>query len=115
MGPVEPDVVNMPKIGSLYRLDLDGSLHTMVKDVGISNGLAWTADEKFMFYIDSTPRQIYRYDFEKSTGNICMYLKIDTIIVNNNYHRYCKTCCIFFISVNSQQESDCRQCGEANK
>ncbi|XP_052684233.1 regucalcin-like [Crassostrea angulata] len=70
MGPVEPDVVNMPKIGSLYRLDLDGSLHTMVKDVGVSNGLAWTADDKFMFYIDSTPRQIYRYDFEKSTGNI---------------------------------------------
>eukprot|EP00105_Crassostrea_gigas_P020554 XP_011439351.1 PREDICTED: regucalcin isoform X3 [Crassostrea gigas] len=69
-GPIEPDVVNMPKIGSLYRLDLDGSLHTMVKDVGISNGLAWTADEKFMLYIDSTPRQIYRYDFDKSTGNI---------------------------------------------
>ncbi|XP_011454610.3 regucalcin-like [Crassostrea angulata] len=70
MGPMVPTIEGMPKIGSLYRLDLDGSLHTMVKNVGISNGLAWTADNKSMFFIDSTPRQIYRYDFDKSTGNI---------------------------------------------
>ncbi|XP_061175704.1 regucalcin-like [Saccostrea echinata] len=70
MGPIDPDVVNMPKIGSLYCLDLDGSLHTMVKDVGISNGLAWTKDEKTMYYIDSTPRKIYRYDYDVTTGQI---------------------------------------------
>lgn len=34
------DLENMPKIGSLYRLDLDGSLHAMVRNIGISNGLA---------------------------------------------------------------------------
>lgn len=70
MGPYDPDVENMPKIGSLYCLDLDGSLHTMVKDVGISNGLAWTSDEKTMYYIDSTPRKIYRYDYDVTTGQI---------------------------------------------
>ncbi|XP_062599704.1 regucalcin-like [Saccostrea cucullata] len=37
MGPIDPDVENMPKIGSLYCLDLDGSLHTMVKDLGKAN------------------------------------------------------------------------------
>ncbi|XP_062592804.1 regucalcin-like [Saccostrea cucullata] len=69
-GPIYPDVENMPKIGSLYCLDLDGSLRTMVKDVGISNGLAWTSDEKTMYYIDSTPRKIYGYDYDVTTGKI---------------------------------------------
>lgn len=74
MGPVDPDVKKMPMIGSLYCLDLDGSLRTVVKDVGISNGLAWTEDAKTMYYIDSTPQKVYRYDFDIATGNIC---KID--------------------------------------
>ncbi|XP_048763828.1 regucalcin-like [Ostrea edulis] len=70
MGPVDPDVKKMPMIGSLYCLDLDGSLRTVVKDVGISNGLAWTEDAKTMYYIDSTPQKVYRYDFDIATGNI---------------------------------------------
>lgn len=70
VGPMATDLENMPKIGSLYRLDLDGSLHAMVRNIGISNGLAWSSDEKFMFYIDSIPRKVYRYDFDTSTGNI---------------------------------------------
>lgn len=79
------DLENMPKIGSLYRLDLDGSLHAMVRNIGISNGLAWSSDEKFMFYIDSIPRKVYRYDFDTSTGNLC------TLMVrreSKNYRKY---------------------------
>lgn len=64
----------MPRIGSLYQLDLDGSLHAMARDIGISNGLAWSSDEKFMFHIDSIPRKVYRYDFDTSTGNICTFM-----------------------------------------
>lgn len=80
MGPVVPDVPNMKKIGSLYCLDLDGTLRTMIKDVGISNGLAWSEDGKSMYYIDSTPRQLYRYDFDPSTGSI----DNKTVIVDNS-------------------------------
>lgn len=70
MGPPEPDVPSMKKIGSLYCLDLDGSLRTVIQEVGISNGLAWSEDGKTMYYIDSTPRQMYRFDFDGSTGKI---------------------------------------------
>ncbi|XP_061175705.1 regucalcin-like [Saccostrea echinata] len=70
MGPMEPDVINMPRIGNLYSLDLDGSLRTLVKGVGISNGLAWTEDTKTMYYIDSTPRQIYSFDYDVVTGEL---------------------------------------------
>lgn len=70
MGPIETDIPSMKKIGSLYCLDLDGSLRTMIQEVGISNGLAWSKDGKTMYYIDSTPRQMYRFDFDGSTGKI---------------------------------------------
>src|ERR1043165_1463572 len=32
----------------LYRFDGDGSLHEMLHEVSISNGIAWTADKKTM-------------------------------------------------------------------
>lgn len=70
MGPPKPDIPSMKKIGSLYCLDLDGSLRTVIQEVGISNGLAWSEDGKTMYYIDSTPRQMYRFDFDGSTGKI---------------------------------------------
>ncbi|XP_048763827.2 regucalcin-like [Ostrea edulis] len=70
MGPEEPDIESMPKIGNLYCLDLDGSLHTLVRNIGISNGLAWNEDEKTMYYVDSTPRQIYRYSYDAATRQI---------------------------------------------
>ncbi len=56
--------------GSLYRLDLDGSLHQVVTDLGISNGLGFTPDNKQMYHTDSTARQIYRYDYDQATGEI---------------------------------------------
>jgi D-xylonolactonase len=56
--------------GSLYRLDLDGSLHQVVADTGISNGLGFTPDNKQMYHTDSTARQIYRYDYDQATGAI---------------------------------------------
>jgi sugar lactone lactonase YvrE len=38
-------------LGSLYRLDPDGTVTTMLTDVGISNGLDWTADGSTMYFI----------------------------------------------------------------
>ena len=60
----------MKRIGSLYCLDKDGSLHKAEQGIGISNGLAWSSDGKSMYYIDSAPRQMYKYDFDPSTGKI---------------------------------------------
>ena len=55
---------------ALYRLDPDGSLHTMETGVTISNGLGWSPDDRTMYFTD-TPRQvIYAYDFDLATGTI---------------------------------------------
>jgi hypothetical protein len=45
--------------GSLYCLHNDGSIKKLMDKVSISNGLAWTADNKHMYYIDSLPGRVY--------------------------------------------------------
>lgn len=60
-----PEAVN-----SLYRLDPDGTVHTMETGVVLSNGLGWSPDNKTMYFNDSGKNVIYAYDFDPSTGNI---------------------------------------------
>jgi sugar lactone lactonase YvrE len=57
-------------VGSLYRLDPDHSVHHMLGDVSISNGLDWTADGRRMYYIDSPTRGVDYFDFDMATGNL---------------------------------------------
>src|SRR5262249_9053390 len=42
-----------PGVGSLYRLDLDGSVHRMLDNLTISNGLGWSPDGTTMYVTDS--------------------------------------------------------------
>jgi len=56
--------------GSVYRLDTDHSVHKMIEDIGISNGLIWSLDAKTMYYTDSLDFAIRAYDFEIETGGI---------------------------------------------
>lgn len=55
--------------GVLYTLD-KGSICEKFKPVTISNGLAWNADDTIMYYIDSIPRHVYAFDYDKATGGI---------------------------------------------
>lgn len=56
--------------GSLYMLDTNLKATLKVPHVTISNGLAWTADNNTMFYIDTPTRYIVAYDFDVRSGNI---------------------------------------------
>lgn len=56
--------------GSLYRLDPDGRVTLMISAVTISNGLAWSADTRRMFYVDSPTQRIDVFDFDRATGAI---------------------------------------------
>jgi len=57
-------------VGALYRLDTDHSVHKMVSDIKISNGLGWSPDNKTMYYCDTGYRTIWAYDFHPATGAI---------------------------------------------
>lgn len=59
-----------PGAGSLYRLDPDGRVHTMLRDVGISNGLGWSADGRLMYYVDTLTQRIDRFDVDPASGSI---------------------------------------------
>jgi len=54
--------------GSLYRLDLDGSINQMATGFVCSNGLGWSPDDRTMYFTDSMVRAIWSYDFDPATG-----------------------------------------------
>mgnify|MGYP001240955474 CR=1 FL=1 len=56
--------------GKLYRLNTDGTLIPLVKNVGISNGLGFTPNRKGLYYTDSYAHTIYLFDYERETGEI---------------------------------------------
>jgi sugar lactone lactonase YvrE len=56
--------------GSLYRLELDGSITHVLGGIGISNGMGFMPDHKRMYYTDSPAHNIYIFDYDQDTGNI---------------------------------------------
>ena len=59
-----------PDLAALYRFDPDGSLTTVLADISLSNGLAWTADERRMYYVDSPTLRIDVLDYDAATGAV---------------------------------------------
>ncbi len=56
--------------GSLYCLDLDGSVAKVLGDIACSNGIAWSLDNRSMYYIDSGSKQVAAFDYDIRTGAI---------------------------------------------
>ncbi len=61
---------NQTTQGNLYRLDADLTVHKMLGNVAISNGIVWSQDNQTMYYIDSYANNVRAYDYELATGNI---------------------------------------------
>ena len=55
---------------TLYRMDTDGSITTVLEGVGLSNGMGFTPDLKQMYYTDSLARKIYIFDYDIDSGDI---------------------------------------------
>jgi D-xylono/L-arabinono-1,4-lactonase len=58
------------KKGSLYRLELDGSLHRVVTGIGCSNGMAFTRDQTGFYFTDPFARVIYLFDYSAEDGTL---------------------------------------------
>src|SRR5215218_119334 len=59
-----------PGMGALYRLDPDGRTTQVLRDVTVSNGLAWTARGTTMYYIDSGFQRVDAFDADPATGAV---------------------------------------------
>ncbi len=59
-----------PDCGSLYCLDTDLTVRKKIDNVSISNGLAWSLDERVMYYVDSPTRNVVAFDYDKASSAI---------------------------------------------
>ncbi|XP_046546967.1 regucalcin-like isoform X2 [Haliotis rubra] len=67
-----------PHKGNLYCLDIDGSVSKQDENFTTSNGMAWSPDNNTMYFIDTSPREVYAYDYDIEKGKICKMLqKVD--------------------------------------
>jgi sugar lactone lactonase YvrE len=66
-GTMDEEQLSRP-IAALYRLDPDRTMHRVVDDLIVSNGLGWTADGRTMFHSDSKGQVIWAYDYDPDTG-----------------------------------------------
>ncbi|MGE0284179.1 MAG: SMP-30/gluconolactonase/LRE family protein, partial [Rhizobiaceae bacterium] len=57
-------------IGGLWRLDPDLSLHRVADDILLGNGIAFSPDDKTMYFADSRPGYVYAYDYDIETGSV---------------------------------------------
>ncbi|KAI4889783.1 hypothetical protein NFI96_030810 [Prochilodus magdalenae] len=58
------------KQGSLYTLHADHSVVKHFGQVDISNGLEWSLDHRFFYYIDSLGYKVEVFDYDIQTGGI---------------------------------------------
>lgn len=57
-------------VGALYRLGTDLQLTRMADGITLSNGIAWTPDERTLYHCDSRPGLVWAYDYDIETGGI---------------------------------------------
>jgi sugar lactone lactonase YvrE len=63
-------MTNTGRRSSLYRVDTNWAVSTMLTGIGISNGLGWSPDAAHMYYIDSPTMRVDVIDFDLATGAI---------------------------------------------
>lgn len=54
--------------GVLWRLDPDWTTHEIDTGIHVSNGLAWSPDNKTMYFADTRSLVVYAYDYDIETG-----------------------------------------------
>ncbi|XP_047003096.1 regucalcin-like isoform X2 [Schistocerca americana] len=69
LGPIVNNEIT-PEKGILFNLAKDRSTKTHVTKISISNGFAWSPDNKTMYYIDSATGKIDAFDFDITESKI---------------------------------------------
>jgi sugar lactone lactonase YvrE len=66
--------------GGLYRLDPGGQATLMQTDVICGNGMAWSPDNRTMYFTESFRYSIFAYDFDLDSGTACnrrLFARVD--------------------------------------
>jgi sugar lactone lactonase YvrE len=57
-------------VASLFRLDPDRKVTQILDSVTISNGIDWSPDNQFCYYVDSGASTLYRYRYDLDSGKL---------------------------------------------
>ncbi len=57
-----------PGAGTLYRVDTDGTVSTVLDGLTVSNGLGWSPDGGTVYLADSGPAVVHAFDHDPATG-----------------------------------------------
>ena len=57
-----------PGAGALYRLDLDGTVTTVLDGLTVSNGIGWSPDARTVYLADSGPGVVHAFDYDLAAG-----------------------------------------------
>jgi sugar lactone lactonase YvrE len=57
-----------PGAGALYRLDPDGTVHVVLENVTVSNGLDWSPDGSLAYYNDTDTGRVDVFDYDPELG-----------------------------------------------
>ena len=68
VGTMHRDVTE--PFGALYRLETDLQVTRMADGITLSNGIAWSPDERVLYHCDSRPGRVWAYDYDIGTGGI---------------------------------------------
>lgn len=55
--------------GSLYCLDTNRKVEKKLSKIGLSNGMAWSPDNKFMYHIDTLSKKVSCFNYNLVTGD----------------------------------------------
>jgi sugar lactone lactonase YvrE len=56
--------------GSLYRLDPDGSCSRMQSHIHVPNSIAWSPDDRIMYFADTHVSLLWAYDYDLAHGTL---------------------------------------------
>lgn len=56
--------------GSLYVLETDNSYQKVLDNITLSNGMGWSPDAQYFYYIDSIPGVLKRFEYDSDIGKI---------------------------------------------
>lgn len=56
--------------GKLHSLDPDGTLREAADGFDVCNGLGWSPDGTAFYLVDTIPRILYRFDYDRAAGRI---------------------------------------------
>ncbi|XP_060069043.1 regucalcin-like [Ylistrum balloti] len=64
------DISNLPPNQGFLVSIAEANVQKQADKITLSNGMAWSADEKTLYFVDSIPREILAFDFDVNTGQL---------------------------------------------